>query len=50
LTYSGGIEKRLAVACIHKALDLGINLFGTANVYGRAAAASSFSPQGQSMP
>jgi aryl-alcohol dehydrogenase-like predicted oxidoreductase len=33
LTYSGGIEKRQAMACIHKALDLGINLFDTANVY-----------------
>jgi hypothetical protein len=25
LTYSGGIEKRQATACIHKAVDLGIN-------------------------
>jgi 1-deoxyxylulose-5-phosphate synthase len=40
LTYSGGIEKRQAMACIHKALDLGINLFDTANVYGRGAAES----------
>jgi aryl-alcohol dehydrogenase-like predicted oxidoreductase len=40
LTYSGGIEKRQATACIHKALDLGINLFDTANVYGRGAAES----------
>lgn len=38
LTFSGGIEKRLAAACIHKALDLGIKLFDTANVYGRGAA------------
>jgi aryl-alcohol dehydrogenase-like predicted oxidoreductase len=38
LTYSGGIEKRQATACIHKALDLGINFFDTANVYGRGAA------------
>jgi aryl-alcohol dehydrogenase-like predicted oxidoreductase len=38
LTFSGGIEKRLATACIHKALDLGITLFDTANVYGRGAA------------
>jgi len=38
LTYSGGIEKTRAVACIHKALDVGINFFDTANVYGRGAA------------
>ena len=38
LTYSGGVEKREAMACVHKALDLGINFFDTANVYGRGAA------------
>ncbi|WGJ14609.1 aldo/keto reductase [Methylocapsa sp. D3K7] len=38
LTYSGGVEKRQAIACVHKALDLGINFFDTANVYGRGAA------------
>ena len=38
LTYSGGIEKRRSLACVHKALDLGINFFDTANVYGRGAA------------
>jgi aryl-alcohol dehydrogenase-like predicted oxidoreductase len=40
LTFSGGVEKRQAVACVHKALDLGINFFDTANVYGRGAAES----------
>ena len=40
LTYSGGVEKRQSLACVHKALDLGINLFDTANVYGRGAAES----------
>jgi 1-deoxyxylulose-5-phosphate synthase len=40
LTYSGGVEKRQALACIHKALDLGINFIDTANVYGRGAAES----------
>src|ERR1700730_617247 len=40
LTYSGGVEKRQALACVHKALDLGINFFDTANVYGRGAAES----------
>ncbi len=38
LTYSGGVEKAQAIACVHKALDLGINLIDTANVYGRGAA------------
>jgi 1-deoxyxylulose-5-phosphate synthase len=40
LTYSGGVEKSQALACIHKALDLGINFIDTANVYGRGAAES----------
>lgn len=40
LTYSGGVEKRQAIACVHKALDAGITLFDTANVYGRGAAES----------
>jgi 1-deoxyxylulose-5-phosphate synthase len=40
LTYSGGVEKRQAIACVHKALDVGITLFDTANVYGRGAAES----------
>ncbi|HET6377363.1 MAG TPA: aldo/keto reductase family protein [Methylocella sp.] len=40
LTYSGGIDQREAAACIHKALDLGINFFDTANVYGRGASES----------
>ena len=38
LTYSGGVEKAQAIACVRKALDLGINLIDTANVYGRGAA------------
>ncbi|HET6376600.1 MAG TPA: aldo/keto reductase, partial [Methylocella sp.] len=40
LTCSGGVEQREAAACIHKALDLGINFFDTANVYGRGASES----------
>jgi 1-deoxyxylulose-5-phosphate synthase len=40
LTYSGGVEKQQAISCVHKALDLGISLFDTANVYGRGAAES----------
>lgn len=38
LTYSGGVERTRAISCIHKALDVGINFFDTANVYGRGAA------------
>ncbi|MBD1912107.1 MULTISPECIES: aldo/keto reductase family protein [unclassified Leptolyngbya] len=40
LTYSGGVERQQAEACIHKAFDLGINFIDTANVYGRGAAES----------
>jgi len=38
LTYSGGIEQSQAIACVRKALDVGINFFDTANVYGRGVA------------
>ena len=38
LTYSGGVEKAEAIACVRTALDLGINFLDTANVYGRGAA------------
>jgi aryl-alcohol dehydrogenase-like predicted oxidoreductase len=38
LTYSGGVGAATSRACIHKALDLGINFIDTANVYGRGAA------------
>lgn len=38
LTYSGGIDKSRAASCVFKALDVGINFFDTANVYGRGAA------------
>jgi 1-deoxyxylulose-5-phosphate synthase len=40
LTYSGGVERQKAEACIHKAFDVGINTIDTANVYGRGAAES----------
>src|SRR5579884_409152 len=38
LTYGGAVAEEAAVQCIHKAYDLGINFFDTANVYsaGRA--------------
>ena len=38
LTYGGSVEDERAVACIHRAFELGVNFFDTANVYGRGAA------------
>ena len=38
LTYSGGVDKARSMACVRRALDLGINLVDTANIYGRGAA------------
>jgi aryl-alcohol dehydrogenase-like predicted oxidoreductase len=38
LTFSSGAQKENAVACVHRALDRGINLIDTANVYGRGTA------------
>lgn len=38
LTYSGGVEKSRSIACVREALDQGITLIDTANVYGRGAA------------
>jgi 1-deoxyxylulose-5-phosphate synthase len=40
LTYGGGVERSRAAACVKQALELGINLIDTANVYGRGAAES----------
>ena len=37
LTYSGGVERSKAEACVKKAFDLGINFFDTANIYGHGA-------------
>jgi 1-deoxyxylulose-5-phosphate synthase len=38
LNVSEGDAKAKAIACVHRALDLGITLFDTANVYGRGVA------------
>jgi aryl-alcohol dehydrogenase-like predicted oxidoreductase len=38
LTYSGGVEREQAQACVAAAFDVGINFFDTANAYGRGAA------------
>lgn len=38
LTYGAGVERSQAAACVRQALELGINLIDTANVYGRGAA------------
>ena len=40
LTYGAGVDPRQGMACVKRALDLGINFFDTANVYGRGAAES----------
>src|SRR3954471_13299009 len=38
LTYGTAVEKEKSIACIHKAYELGINFFDTANAYNRGAA------------
>jgi aryl-alcohol dehydrogenase-like predicted oxidoreductase len=38
LTYSGGVSREQAEACIRTAFDVGIDFIDTANVYGRGAA------------
>jgi aryl-alcohol dehydrogenase-like predicted oxidoreductase len=38
LTFTDPQRKQLAIACVHRALDLGINFLDTANVYGRGVA------------
>jgi aryl-alcohol dehydrogenase-like predicted oxidoreductase len=40
LTYSGGVAREQAQACVNAAFDAGINFIDTANVYGRGAAES----------
>jgi voltage-dependent potassium channel beta subunit len=38
LTYGGSVEDERAIACIHRAFELGVNFFDTANVYRQGAA------------
>ena len=38
LTYSGGVSREQAEACVKAAFDVGIDFIDTANVYGRGAA------------
>jgi len=38
LTFSDPQRQQLAISCVHRALDLGINFLDTANVYGRGTA------------
>ena len=40
LTYSGGVQREQAEACVKAAFEAGINFIDTANVYGRGAAES----------
>ncbi len=37
LTYGGSVERDAAAACIHRAYELGVNFFDTANVYSAGA-------------
>jgi aryl-alcohol dehydrogenase-like predicted oxidoreductase len=38
LTYGTAVEQERSIACIHKAYEVGINFFDTANAYNRGAA------------
>ena len=38
LTFTDPQRKQLAISCVHRALDLGINFLDTANVYGQGVA------------
>jgi len=38
LTVGGAVERKQSIACIHAALDVGITLFDTANMYGAGEA------------
>jgi aryl-alcohol dehydrogenase-like predicted oxidoreductase len=38
LTYGGSVEDQRAIDCIHRAYELGVNFFDTANVYRRGQA------------
>jgi aryl-alcohol dehydrogenase-like predicted oxidoreductase len=40
LTFGGGVARDRALACIHRAFDLGVNFIDTANVYSGGAAES----------
>ncbi len=40
LTYSGGVEREQAEACVRAAFEAGINFIDTANVYGQGASES----------
>lgn len=38
LTYSGGVEREAAEACVEKAFEVGINFIDTSNIYGKGIA------------
>ncbi|MDQ6786741.1 MAG: aldo/keto reductase family protein [Acidobacteriota bacterium] len=50
LTYSGGIERERAAACVEKAFEVGINFIDTANIYGKGAAETFLGEVLQSRP
>lgn len=50
LTYSGGVERAQAEACVEKAFEVGINFIDTANVYGRGTSETFLGEVLQSRP
>jgi aryl-alcohol dehydrogenase-like predicted oxidoreductase len=50
LTYSGGVEREKAEACVNRAFEVGINFIDTANVYGRGIAETFLGEVLQSRP
>ncbi len=50
LTYSGGVERAQAEACVEKAFEVGINFIDTANVYGKGASETFLGEVLQSRP
>ena len=49
-TYGGSVDESEAIAIVHRAFELGINLFDTADVYVRGAAESVLGKAIQSLP
>src|SRR5262245_53487119 len=49
-TYGGSVDDTLAIRIIHRAFELGVNLFDTADVYVRGAAETVLGKALQSLP
>jgi aryl-alcohol dehydrogenase-like predicted oxidoreductase len=50
LTYSGGVEREKAEACVEKAFEVGINFIDTSNIYGKGIAETFLGEVLQSRP